>query len=48
MTVVGDETNRVEFNIDVQKMEEKIGRMNQLKLRLKTRKGKVTKVLNNI
>ena len=44
-TVKRDETNKVEANIDAQKMTEKIERMKQLKLKLKTAKGKVTEVL---
>ena len=45
MTISGDETNRVEASSNVQKMGKKVKKMNQLKLKLKTAKGKVTKVL---
>ena len=48
MTVTGVETTKFEANIDAQKMMVKIEGVKQLRLKLKTAKGKVTKVLNKI
>ena len=45
VTVVGDETVKVNAKLD---KAEKAKRMNQLRMKLKTVKGKATKILNKI
>ena len=48
MTVVNEETSKVEANIEPQKKAERVDRMDQLKTMLRTSKGKVTKSLNKM
>ena len=48
MTVVNEETSKVEANIEPQEKAERVDRMDQLKTMLRTAEGKVTKSLNKI
>ena len=46
--IVDDKTNKNTANIEAQKKAERVDKMDQLRTKLKTAKGKVTKSLNKI
>ena len=48
VTDVSEETGKIEENIEAQKKAERVDKMDQLRTKLRTSKGKGTKSLNKI